>query len=82
MSLDEETDILASEISRLTGEPRDVVVRVALEERLARERLRPRGCPIDMAATDGIVKRFNALPVLDTRTDDEILGYDENGLPS
>ncbi len=28
-----------------------------------------------------IGKRFAALPVLDTRSDDEILGYDETGLP-
>ena len=38
--------------------------------------------PWDQAAIDAIVKSFAALPVLDDRTDDEILGYDENGLPS
>ncbi len=27
-------------------------------------------------------RRFGALPVLDTRTPDEILGYDELGLPA
>ena len=29
-----------------------------------------------------IMRRFDSLPVLDNRTADEILGYDENGLPS
>ena len=29
-----------------------------------------------------ILDRAGALPILDDRTDDEILGYDENGLPS
>ena len=38
--------------------------------------------PWDDAAIDAIIERFNALPLLDDRTDDEILGYGENGLPS
>jgi antitoxin VapB len=29
-----------------------------------------------------IVRRFDALPILDNRMADEILGYDENGLPT
>ena len=37
--------------------------------------------PWDEAAIDAIVERFAALRVLDTRSDDEIIGYDENGLP-
>jgi antitoxin VapB len=28
-----------------------------------------------------IGRRFSALPVLDDRSDDEIVGYDENGIP-
>ena len=31
---------------------------------------------------DAILAEFDALPVLDPRTPDEILGYDEFGLPS
>jgi antitoxin VapB len=31
---------------------------------------------------DRIALRCAALPLLDTRSDDEILGYDERGLPS
>jgi antitoxin VapB len=31
---------------------------------------------------DEILARVDALPDLDTRTADEIIGYDENGLPS
>jgi antitoxin VapB len=30
---------------------------------------------------DDILRRVAALPTLDSRTADEILGYDENGLP-
>jgi antitoxin VapB len=29
-----------------------------------------------------ILHRVDALPQLDSRSDDEILGYDENGLPT
>ena len=28
-----------------------------------------------------IAQRFSSLPALDERTDDEIIGYDENGIP-
>jgi len=28
-----------------------------------------------------IAHRFSSLPVLDDRSDDEIIGYDENGIP-
>ena len=38
--------------------------------------------PLDMAKIRELQARVAALPVLDTRTADEILGYDEFGLPS
>ncbi|WP_198174127.1 hypothetical protein [Mesorhizobium xinjiangense] len=42
-----------------------------------------RGNPsIDRAEVEAIIKRFAALPVVDDRSEDEILGHDENGLPS
>ena len=34
------------------------------------------------AAILEVVKQIRALPILDGRTDEEILGYDENGLPT
>ncbi len=34
------------------------------------------------AAIDDIVARFSRLEVLDSREPDEILGYDEHGLPT
>ena len=33
-----------------------------------------------LRAVDRIVRRVNALPILDDRTDDEILGYNKDGL--
>jgi antitoxin VapB len=38
--------------------------------------------PIDQKRLDEILAAFDALPVLDPRSPDEILGYDEFGLPS
>ena len=79
---DPETDALARQVAKLTGESLTEAVRTALSERLERERLK-RGKPGDIEKRiDEIVERYNALPILDDRTLDEILGYDENGLPS
>lgn len=33
------------------------------------------------ARTEAIVQRYSSLPVYDTRTEEEILGYNEHGLP-
>jgi len=80
---DPETDRLARELARLTGESMTGAIRVALEERLAREKRR-READIDRRrrAINAIVELASRLPVLDDRTDDEILGYDEHGLPT
>jgi antitoxin VapB len=37
--------------------------------------------PIDWKKVEAIQKKIAALPVLDSRTDDEILGYEEFGIP-
>lgn len=79
---DPETDSLARQVARLTGESLTQAVRGALQERLRHEQLKRGERPWDDAAIDAIIERCATLPVLDTRTDDEILGYDENGLPS
>ena len=79
---DPETDSLARQVASLTGETLTEAVRGALRLRLRDEQLKRGERPWDDAAIDAIIERFNALPVLDDRTDDEILGYDDNGLPS
>ena len=79
---DPETDSLARQVAALTGETLTEAVRRSLSERLRLERIR-RGQPtIDRAAIDALLARFDALPVLDHRSADEIIGYDDNGLPS
>jgi antitoxin VapB len=80
---DPDTDRLARELARLTGETMTSAIRVALEQRLEREKRR-RQAEIDRRrkAVDAIVERFSTLPVLDDRSEEEILGYDEHGLPT
>lgn len=77
----EEAHRLAAELSRLTGENMTSVVTKALRERLEREkRRRGRGDVAERLMALG--RRYSSLPDNDTRSADEILGYDENGLPT
>jgi antitoxin VapB len=77
---DKETDRLARAVAALTGETLTDAVRVALAERLERERLR-RGDNVGLADRLLAIGRHCAsLPDLDPRGPDEIIGYDENGL--
>ncbi len=77
---DRETDRLAREVAELTGETLTQAIRTALAERLQRERLR-RGHPVRLADQLAALGRdCAALPDLDTRAPDEILGYDETGV--
>jgi antitoxin VapB len=74
----ERADRLARELASLTGESITDTVINSLERRLSEERrLRRRRRSID-----DLVERFQKLPVLDPRSADEIIGYDENGLPA
>jgi antitoxin VapB len=79
---DQETDSLARQVANLTGESLTEAVRGALRLRLRHEQLKRGESPWDDAEIDVILRRCRALPLLDDRTEDEILGYDENGLPS
>jgi antitoxin VapB len=79
---DPRTDRLARELARLTGETMTGAIRTALEERLGRER-KQRERRAEALADDLMVigRRCAALPVLDDRPEEEILGYDERGVP-
>ena len=46
-----------------------------------RERAGKKGWSIDRNRVDAICAELAALPVIDARSPDEILGYDEFGLP-
>ncbi|MCB0994967.1 MAG: type II toxin-antitoxin system VapB family antitoxin [Acidimicrobiales bacterium] len=73
----ERADQLARDLAALTGESITDAVVASLEARLEFERRRRRAVTLD-----DIVERFGRLPVLDERTPDDILGYDEHGLPA
>lgn len=80
---DPETDRLARELSRRTGETMTQAIRKALEERLARvDGSREAEIERRRQAINAIVARSHGLPILDNRSEDEILGYDEHGIPS
>jgi antitoxin VapB len=78
---DPETDRLARKIAKLTGETLTEAVRNALIYRLARECLR-RGPPAQRLAdaVDTLARECAALPNIDIRSADEILGHDQNGM--
>jgi antitoxin VapB len=80
---DPETDRLVRELAALTGQPITEVVREAVEEKLKATRARRSGSRADrMRRYEEIAARGRALPDLDDRTPDEIIGYDEDGLPA
>ena len=70
---------LASELAAVTGEDMETAVVCALEERLARVARQPAILGND--DVDALFERLARLPVRDTRSTDEIVGYGPNGLP-
>jgi antitoxin VapB len=77
---DSETEKSVRELAALTGETVTAAVRRAAEERLQRVRRKQGGRRLAEEILE-IGRRCAALPDLDQRTADEIIGYDENGLP-
>ena len=75
-----EADRLARELAARTGESLTDAILNALRERLIRERGRVRGRSL-RDEIHAIRMRTAALPVRDHRSADEILGYDQGGLP-
>lgn len=76
-----EADRLVRQLTGLTGETLTGAVVAALRERLERVRARKSGRSL-ADELDEIAIRCAALPVLDPRSPEEILGYDERGLPT
>ncbi|MER8530321.1 MULTISPECIES: type II toxin-antitoxin system VapB family antitoxin [unclassified Mesorhizobium] len=76
------TVALADELARRQGISKTAAIHQALSERLhrlgfgetAQERL--------LAELRAIRERVARLPELDTRSDEEIIGYDEHGIPN
>jgi antitoxin VapB len=73
----DEADRLARQLAETTGESITDAVVTSLRQRLERERRRPgtRKKLLDLAA------EVATYPVLDDRDADDIIGYDDRGLP-
>lgn len=76
----EEADRLARELAEATHETLTEAVTVALRERLERVRSRQRADIV--YRLDRLAVEYGAHPVHDSRSADEIIGYDANGLPT
>ncbi|MEZ4664924.1 MAG: type II toxin-antitoxin system VapB family antitoxin [Caldilineaceae bacterium] len=78
-----EVDKLVRELIGFTGESTTQVVITALQERLNREKSkRQQNSQSTKEAILRIGRECAALAVLDTRSAEEILGYDKHGLPN
>jgi len=75
-----EAERLAAEVARRTGESKTQAVISSLRERLRRLRHERPGRRLADELVQ-IADHCAGLPVLDRRTPDEILGYDDRGLP-
>jgi len=74
------TERLVRELAAATGEGVTGAIRKAAEERLQRLRRDRAGRSLAADLLE-IGERCAALPDLDSRTAEEIIGYDEHGLP-
>ena len=72
----ERADQLARDLAALTGESITDAVVSSLEARLEIERRKRRA-----SGVADIVERFGALPDIDERSAEDIIGYDDDGLP-
>lgn len=75
-----EAERLAAALAKLTGETKTEAVTRALRDRLARVRRERSGHGL-ADELDVIARHCAALPVRDARSADDILGYDERGVP-
>jgi antitoxin VapB len=71
---------LARQIAQETGESLTEAIQKSLEQRLGRLKSETQN-PVLKAKLLEILHRVDALPTIDHRSADEILGYDENGIP-
>jgi len=78
---DPEADRLARAVAQRTGETIAQAVITALRERLDREERRDQEVDALVEEIMTIGKHCASLPLRDSRSDDDLLGYDQQGLP-
>ena len=78
----DETEKLVRELAKQRGIGVTKAIKLAVDNQLLRDRFAPTDdWSRRLADMDAIQRRSSALPVLDNRSDEEILGYDSMGLP-
>ncbi len=78
---DADTHAMAKRLASLTGESMAKAVKRAIQEELAQVEKMRGGSPL-ADELDRIALYCAKLPRRDGRSTDEIIGYDENGLPA
>lgn len=73
-------DRLARELAAATDESITQAVITSLEQRLERVRSRARGSSVSHRL-ERLADEYGSYPVTDERSDEEIIGYDDDGLP-
>ncbi len=84
LQIPQEAEQLLRLVASKTGKTPDVVLKEAIEARAEAAGIQPkrRRSPEEIEKRiNEIIARVSALPILDHRTDDEILGYNEIGVP-
>lgn len=77
---DPEVHELAVELANSTNQSLTDAVKTSLRESLRRRKNRLPDSERTIARVMAIARRIALLPVLDSRSPDEILGYDESGI--
>jgi antitoxin VapB len=72
---------LVRDVAETTGESLTGAILTALQERMDRLK-NQRRTQVLTSQLDDILRRVDAMPTLDTRPENEILGYDDDGLPN
>ena len=75
-----EVETLARKVAAETGESLTEAIQRALEERWQKLQGKRRSRALHLQIDD-LLRRVDSLPTIDSRPEDEILGYDQHGLP-
>jgi antitoxin VapB len=76
---DDEADRMIRQLAERTGETITDAVKGAVAEKLARTPLTEAEIAQRRAKLDSILAKFDAMPTVDHRSADEIIGYNDKG---
>ena len=78
---DSEVHELAAQLALLSGTSMTQAVKEALREKLAETKAAQVDTRLVLRRVKELARQISSAPVLDSRTPEEILGYDEHGVP-